>query len=102
MLGTNYYEIGRRYEKVSETYNRSYILGVDIKQKDTPFVVAIGGHHSDIGVIKISCKELVSDKWNDHIIKSGCEAFVLNLKTAIEQGETFPQKFILNLIAKNP
>lgn len=97
-LGSKYYEIGRGHEKISEIYSLPYIIGVDITERDKPFVVAVGDHHPDIGASKVSVKELISGKWDEHIALSNCVEFVEKLKRAMDEGETFPQQFILELI----
>jgi len=98
ILGKDYFELGRGYEEVSENYSRPYILGVNVNNKDKPFIVAMGDHHSDIGAIKLSLDELISGKWDEHIKFSNSEKFIENLKITIENKEKFPQKFILELV----
>ena len=81
-------------------YDCPYVTGVDITERDKPFVVAMGDHHSDIGAVEVSAKELISGRWDEHIALSNCVEFVEKLKRAMEEGETFPQKFILDLVNK--
>ena len=100
-LGSKYYEISRGYEKVSNSYHRPYILGVNINEPDKPFIIAIGDHHSDMGTLAVSVMELISGKYDEEIIKSNGEKFVNNLKIAFTNGESFPQRFILNMVTNN-
>jgi len=97
-LGEKYFELGRGYENFSENYSRPYLLGVNINNKEKPFVIAMGNHHSDMGATKLSVDELVSGKWDEHIRFSNSEKFVESLKKALKNNEEFPQKFILELI----
>jgi len=97
-LGKRFFEIGRGYRKVSEHYNCPYLLGVDIKDKDRPFVVATGDTHGDSAASLVSVEELISGVWDEHILRSNCIEFIEKLKNAINQGDTFPQKFILDMI----
>ena len=98
-LGDRFTEIGRGYEKVSDNYKRPYVLGVDINDKEKPFVVASGDHHSDSGAALISVDELLSDKWKIHIQKSNCSEFVDQLRKSVENGEKFPQTVILEKVS---
>ena len=97
-LGERFTEIGRGYEKVTEDYKRPYILGVDFNDKEKPFVVASGDYHSDFVAALISIVVLLSEKWKDHITKSNCAEFVNGLSKAIESGEQFPQKIIIEKV----
>ncbi|ADR21937.1 hypothetical protein MATR_04290 [Marivirga tractuosa] len=98
-LDKRYYEIGRKYEKVSENYRRPYILGVDINETEKPFIMVAGDHHSDIGVKVVSLEELFSGKLDTHIAKAGCIDFVNRLKNSISAGESFPPRFLKNLVS---
>ena len=69
-----------------------------IKSKSKPFVCATGDFHSDFGAILITGEELISRKWGKHVSKSNCEGFVDELRKAINENESFPQQFILDLI----
>ncbi len=97
-LGTRFTEIGRGYDKVTENYERPYILGVDINDKEKPFIVASGDHHSDSCATLVSVDELLSDRWKSHIQKSNCSDFVERLRESIEHGELFPQNIILEKV----
>jgi len=99
-LGKRFVEIGRGYEKISENYKRPYLIGVDITDKEKPFVVAIGDIHSDFAACVISTEELISGKWDGHINLSNCKGLVEKLKIAVRVGEAFPQKCILDLVNK--
>lgn len=57
-----------------------YILGINIKNIQKPFVIAMGSHHSDTRAIKLSIDELVSGKWDEHIRFSNSERFIERLK----------------------
>lgn len=70
--------------------------------KEKPFIVAMGDSPYDTAVSTISQEELISGKWDDHIIKSNCQEFVAQLKKAIANQEEFPQKFILDLVNRKP
>lgn len=100
-LGSKYYEISRGYEKVSSSYYRPYILGVNINEPDKPFIIAVGDHHSDKGAVIVSALELISGKYDEDIIKSNGEKFVSKLKIAFANGEPFPQRFILKMVTNN-
>ncbi len=95
-LGNRFMKLGRGYEKVSDNYKRPYILGVDITDIDKPFVLASGNHHSDMGAITVSFENLLSDKWEEHILKSNCSEFITELRQAISFGESFTPKFLIN------
>jgi hypothetical protein len=97
-LSERFTEIGRGYERKSENYECPYILGVDINEKEKPFIVASGAHHSDCGAALISVDELLSDRWKELIKKANCSDFVEGLKKSIENGEKFPQAIILEII----
>ena len=97
-LGKDYFEIGRGYKKVSENYSRPYLFGVNVLDNKKPFVVASGSHHSDFGATKLSVDELISGKWDEHIVICNSAKFIENLKKAMINKEMFPQKFILELI----
>ncbi|MFA8434279.1 MAG: hypothetical protein ACEPOZ_07160 [Marinifilaceae bacterium] len=101
-LGERFTEIGRGYEKVTENYERPYILGVDINDKENPFIVASGDHPSDSGAALISIEELFSEQWKEHIQKSNSTEFVNELREAVERGEQFPQNIILDKVNTNP
>ena len=83
---------------VLKNYLCPYILGININDKEKPFVVAMGDNHSDIGVSKLSVDELISGKWDEHIEFSNSKKFIESLKKALKDKEEFPQKFILELI----
>lgn len=100
-LGSKYYEISRGYEKISSSYYRPYILGVNINEQEKPFIIAVGDHHSDMGAVELSVLELVSNKYEKDIIKSNSKEFVSKLKFAINKGESFPQSFIINMVDNN-
>ena len=100
-LGSKYYEISRGYEKVTDYYQRPYILGVDVNNLNKPFVIAVGDHHSDMATLKVSVLELISSKYERDIIKSNGKEFVNKLKFALNNGESFPQSFIMNMIDNN-
>lgn len=97
-LGDRFFEIGRGYKTISDGYKRPYILGVDINDNEKPFIVAMGDAHYDFAACVISVDELLSDKWSEHIQISNCKEFVEKLKIAIEKGESFPQRFIIDLV----
>lgn len=99
-LGKDYCELSRGYEKVTESYSRPYILGVNILDKEKPFVFAVGDHHSDSFAAKLGADEVVSGHWDKQIILSNSENFIKNLKTAIKSNEEFPQRFLLDVIKK--
>jgi hypothetical protein len=97
-LGEKYFEISRGYEQKSKHYKCPYITGVNIFEKEKPFIVAMGSFHADVAVLTISQEELISGKWDNHILKSNCIEFVKKLNLAIRAKEAFPQKFILDMI----
>ncbi len=97
-LGNRFHEIGRGYEIVSSQYKRPYIIGVDINENDKPFVLASGDHHSDLGATTVSVEDLLSEKWEEHISKSNCAEFVIELRRAISSGESFPPKFLIEIV----
>ena len=97
-LGNRFYEIGKGYEVVSTQYKRPYIIGVDINDKEKPFLLTSGDHHSDLGAITVSLEELLSEKWKEHILKSNCIGFINELKKAIDSGESFPPKFLVKRV----
>jgi hypothetical protein len=99
-LGSRFYEINRGYKKISDTYARPYLIGVDILEREKPFVVAMGDRHSDSSAILISIDELLSGRWDEHIVLSNSIEFVKELKRAVNEGEPFPQKFIRDLVNK--
>ncbi|WP_439185781.1 hypothetical protein [Carboxylicivirga taeanensis] len=97
-LSERFIEIGRGYERKSENYKCPHILGVDIKEKEKPFIVASGDHHSDCGAALISIDELLSDRWKEHIKKANCSDFVEQLRKSVENGEKFPQNIIVEIV----
>ena len=98
-LGERFFELGSGYEVITESYSRPYLLGVDISEVSQPFVLASGDHHSDMNAVTISLDELLSGKWDEHIAKAQCTSFIHALKQAINQGESFPPKFLKDLVA---
>ncbi|WP_237275950.1 hypothetical protein [Tenacibaculum ovolyticum] len=95
-LGNRFYEIGKGYEMVSAQYKSPYIIGVDINDKEKPFLLAYGDHHSDLGVITVSLEDLLFEKRKEHILKSNCKEFIDELKKVIDSSNPSPPKFLVN------
>jgi hypothetical protein len=91
-LGEKYYELGRGYEQVSDSYKRPYLLGVDLTNKEKPFVIAQGDHHSDSVAIQLDIKELLSDKWIEILQKANCSEFRQALEIESQGGTVYPSK----------
>ena len=97
-LGEKYYEIGRGYEHISDAYKRPYLLGVDVTDKQKPFVVAQGDHHSDTFACQLSIVELLSDKWVGHLRKANCLAFRQTLEVESRKGSVYPTQLFNKII----
>lgn len=91
-LGEKYYELGRGYEQVSDSYKRPYLLGIDLTNKEKPFVIAQGDHHSDTFAIQLDIKELLSDKWIETLQKANCFEFRQTLEIESRGGTVYPNK----------
>jgi len=91
-LGKKYYELGRGYEQVSDSYKRPYLLGIDLTNKEKHFVIAQGDHHSDTFAIQLGIKELLSDKWIEILQKANCYEFREALEIESQGGKIYPNK----------
>lgn len=82
-----YFEIGRGAKLLQKQYWHQFVLGVDLSNKFSPFVLTEVGGEAIIYSKNIDFKTLQSTSYKQFITYSGTKDFVLELKQAAMEGQ---------------